>query len=167
MCSLSIAPENINAVIAAIAALSGVVISLLGNWFLSWLKEGHERKVLLRSKYEELAFLVVESSLDYQKVVSAEANHQLLRDSQPISSQKAAALAQLYFPDLLPETNVYLLSFVSFRNACAVASAGDPKLPFSQAIASSPSVVAAQEELEAAKSRLHRKLQTCAKNYIL
>ena len=167
MCFLSITSENMNAVIAATAALSGVVISLLGNWLLSWLKEGHERKILLRSKYEELSFLLVDSTLEYQKIISAGATRQLLRDSQPISVQKAASLAQLYFPELVNETNHYLFSFVSFRNACASASAKNSDISYEQAIANSQSVADAQKELELSKSILHTTIRACAKTYTL
>lgn len=159
--------EQSNAIIAAAAAIAGVVISLLGNWFLSWLKEGHERKVLLRSKYEELAFLVVESLLDYQKLIAAESNQGVLADSQPIAAQKAVALAQLYFPELTVETNTYLLSLVAFRNACVRASADSPTAHYTEAIANAPAVVVSQEELQSAKASLDSTLRACAKTYTL
>lgn len=160
-------PENINAVIAASAALAGVVISLLGNWLLSYLNRGHQRKVLLRSKYEELAFLVVDSVGDYQKILVAESNHQLLRDSQPVSAQKAEALAQLYFPELKETADGYLSAIVAFRNACARAAAEKPNAGWTEALASSPKVEEAQLRLEKAKSALEAQLQAYAKTYTL
>lgn len=154
-----------NAVIAATAALSGVVISLLGNWFLSWLKEGHERKNLLRSKYEELAFLVVDSVGDYQKILNAESNQGLLKDSQPVSAQKAEALAQLYFPELREATDGYLTAIVAFRNTCARAAAENQQAHWIEALASSPKVEQAQLALEQAKTALEARLQACARTY--
>jgi hypothetical protein len=165
VCALSIAPENMNAVIAASAALAGVGISLLGNWFLSWLKEGHERKVLLRSKYEELALLLVDSVGDYQKILTAESNQGLLKDSQPVSAQKAEALAHLYFPELRKSSNDYLTAIVAFRNACALAAAEKPQSPWIKALASSPNVEHAQSVLETAKTALEAQLQACARTY--
>jgi hypothetical protein len=154
-----------NAVIAASAALAGVLLSLGGNWFLSWLKEGHERKVLLRSKYEELALLVVDSVGDYQKILTAESNQGLLKDSQPVSAQKAEALAQLYFPELMAATDEYLVAIVAFRNTCARASAAKPDAPWIEALASSPAVEQAQLVLEKAKTALAAQIQAYAKTY--
>ena len=167
MCVPLIAPENMNAVIAASAALAGVVISLLGNWLLSWLKEGHERKVLLRSKYEELAFLVVDSVGDYEKILTAESNLQLLKDSQPVSAQKALALSQLYFPELVMAADAYLSTIVAFRNACARASAEKPNAHWVEALASSPDVKQAQSVLEKSKTDFENRLRACAKTYTL
>lgn len=167
MCAVSIPTENMNAVIAASAALAGVVISLLGNWFLSWLREGHERKVLLRSKYEELAFLVVDSVGEYQKILTAESNLQLLKDSQPVSAQKALSLSQLYFSELVPAADAYLSSIVAFRNACARASAEKPNTPWVEALAFSPEVEQAQSVLEKSKIDFESRLRACAKTYTL
>ena len=165
MCGLSIAPENMNAVIAASAALAGVVISLAGNWLLAWLKEGHERKILLRSKYEELALLVVDSVGDHQKILTADSNLGLLKDSQPVSAQKVEALAQLYFPELRAATDGYLTAIVAFRNTCARASAEKPNLPWVEALASSEKVELAQEVLEKSKTALESQIQAYANTY--
>jgi hypothetical protein len=162
-----VACEQTNAIIAATAALSGVVISLLGNWLLSWQKEGHERKILLRSKYEELAFLVVDSVGDYQKILVADSNQGLLKDSQPVSAQKVEALAQLYFPELMEAADGYLVSIVAFRNTCARAGAANPKTSWIDALGSSPAVEQAQSVLEKAKSTLEFQIQAYAKTYTL
>ncbi len=166
MCAISIAPENINAVIAASAALSGVVISLLGNWLLSWLKEGYERKILLRSKYEELSFLLVDSIGDYQQILTAHSNRELL-NTQPVSAQKMFALAQLYFPELLVATDVYLSALVAFRNSCAAASANQPQKSWPEALVSSPDVVQAQEALYKSKEDIQSLLLAYSKQYTL
>ena len=159
--------EQTNAIIAATAALSGVVISLLGNWLLSWQKEGHERKILLRSKYEELTFLLVDSVGDYQKILIADSNQGLLKDSQPVSAQKVLALAQLYFPELVTSADNYLATIVAFRSSCARAAAANPSEAWMKAIASSPKVEAAQLGLEKSKSTLESQIQACAKTYTL
>ncbi len=166
MCAISIAPENINAVISASAALSGVVISLLGNWLLSWLKEGHERKILLRSKYEELSFLLVDSIGDYQQILTAHSNRELL-NTQPVSAQKMFALAQLYFPELLAATDVYLSALVAFRNSCAAASADQPQKSWPEALVSSPDVVQAQKALYKSKEDIQSLLLAYSKQYTL
>ncbi len=159
--------EQANAIIAATAALSGVVISLLGNWLLSWQKEEHERKILLRSKYEELAFLVVDSVGDYQKILIADSNQGLLKDSQPVSAQKVEALAQLYFPELMDAADGYRVSIVASRNTCARAAAAKPDVSWIDALGASPTVEQAQLVLEKAKSTLESQIQACAKTYTL
>lgn len=159
--------EQSTAIIAASAALAGVLISLLGNWLLSCIKQGHEHKALLRSKYEELAFLVVDSVGDYQKILVAESNYQLLRDSQPISAQKVSALAQLYFPELVATTDDYLVALVSFQNACARTAAANKSIAQVEAISSSPKVEQAQLVLEKVKNILDSQIQTYAKTYTI
>ena len=161
------APENVNAVIAASAALSGVLISLIGNWLLSSIKQQHDHAALLRSKYEELAFLVVDSVGDYQKILVAESNHQLLRNSQPVSAQKVVALAQLYFPELKDAANSYLSAIVHFRNACAVVGTGKKGADWAESLVASPKVVDAQLALEKSKHILESQIQAFAKTYTL
>jgi len=129
------------------------------------MQRGHERKMLLRSKYEELAFFVVDSIGDYQKLLAAESNLELLRDSQPISAQKASALAQLYFPELKKDTAAYLEAIVAFRNSCARAAAANPRAHQIEAIASSPEVENAQSVLGNSKSTLDALIQAYAKTY--
>lgn len=155
-----------NAVIAASAALAGVVISLLGNWFLSWLKEERERKVLLRSKYEELSFLLIDSIGDYQQILTAGSNRELLT-TQPVSAQKMFALAQLYFPELLGASDGYLSALVAFRNACAGAVADNPDKPWPEALVSSPAVAQAQEVCNKSKGGIQSLLLAYSKRYTL
>lgn len=157
--------EYINALIAAGAALAGVLLSLLGNWLLSYMQHGHESKMLLRSKYEELAILVVDSISDYRKILTAESNLQLLGDSEPISAQKASVLARLYFPELVKTTDGYLVALIAFRNSCAKAAAANPRAPQINAISSSPDVEKAQSVLEKAKNTLESQIQACSKTY--
>ena len=102
------------ALIAASAALAGVVISQAISIALSVFDKRHKKHILLRQKYEEMMF-EFQNSLKYvQEVHNCETLPQLYQLSSSPQTGKAYGLAQLYFPSLVEPLSKYVVAQFSF-----------------------------------------------------
>jgi hypothetical protein len=90
------------AIIAAGAALLGSAIGQLGLLFQHWLSRRHERRVLLRQKYEQMATLVANLSVHLdRRLTSLRSPGKLLSNPELLhESALMHTLAILYFPEL-------------------------------------------------------------------
>lgn len=102
------------AVIAASAALAGVVISQTISILLSILEKRHKKHILLRQKYEEMMFQFQDSLRYVQDVHNCRTRDQLFQLSSSPQSGKAYGLALLYFPNLVEPLKKYSVAQVSF-----------------------------------------------------
>jgi len=100
------------AVVSASAAILGVLVSQGSAMLQEFLNRKHQKKKLLREKYEQLADHVTESHLWVTGVLQAQSLSQATSNT-PIHARKAATLAAIYFPLLLEDAQNYL-------NACAM-----------------------------------------------
>jgi hypothetical protein len=92
------------AIIAAGAALLGSALGQLGPLFQHWLSRRHERRVLLRQKYEQMATSMTNLAIHLDRRVCSlrlskalQSNPELLQESVLVHT-----LALLYFPELVP-----------------------------------------------------------------
>jgi hypothetical protein len=103
--------EIIIATIAAASAIAGSVISQILTVVLSCFDKKHQRKVLLREKYEEMALLYSESLQWFQNVGASSSYEELLQLSFPFHTKKMQVLCSIYFPKLVGPSAQY-------ANAC-------------------------------------------------
>jgi hypothetical protein len=99
-------------IVSATSALAGVALAQLSAIVQDHLKRKHEKRKLLREKYEELANYVTESHLWSTELLQATSLPQV-SSSTPIQARKAATLANIYFPLLREPAWEYL-------NSCAL-----------------------------------------------
>lgn len=99
------------AAISAGSAIAGAAITQIVSIFLSHLERRHQKKILLREKYEELALLVHESTSWASEQMSAKSLADL-RSGFPENARKATVLTHIYFPKLRDACENYV-------NACA------------------------------------------------
>lgn len=105
------------AIIAAVAALSGVALSQGLSMILARLDRKYRRKVLLREKYEEMAMHFLESLSWPTRLQTAKNQEALYELSQNLDANKCFLLCSIYFPALRDLSGAYLDSSVSLYNA--------------------------------------------------
>ena len=103
------------AVISAGSAIAGAGITQIVSIFLSHLERKHQKMILLREKYEELALLVHESNSWISAQMGANSLAEL-RSNFPEHARKATVLSHIYFPKLREACESYV-------NACSKFSA--------------------------------------------
>lgn len=139
-------PEILTAIVAAIiaasAALGGVIISQAISILLSFLDKRHKKHILLRQKYEEMMFHFQDSLAYYNQVGACKTLDQLLQQNQCIPANRAMGLALLYFPSLVPFLDTYLRNQIAYYDI--VVSSYNENIPFSAG----------------AQSRVHNKIQS-------
>ena len=103
------------ALIAAGSAIAGTIVTQIVSVLLSYLDRKHQKKVLLREKYEELALLINESGEWLSNKMTAVTISELTLDG-PEKARKATVLAHIYFPKLRDACECYVNTNVEFVN---------------------------------------------------
>lgn len=159
---------DIAGVIGAAAALSGVALSQVISLLHSHLDRRHQRRVLLRSKYEELMGHLNES-LEWANSMTLAGPDGLTQSArQPMPARRVYALVLLYFPLLKQESVVFLQACLDFQSAIH-----QRFLPSVNASASAQAakengevLSAASSGLKSARLSLDAAIEKCAKKYI-
>ena len=99
------------ATISAGSAIAGAVISQIVSIFSDILDKKHQRNILLRTKYEELANLVTDSQEWVTQQLGSD-SLSLLKSEPPMQARKAMVISHIYFPLLQDSCQNYV-------NACA------------------------------------------------
>jgi hypothetical protein len=108
-------------IISAVSVLSGVAISQWAFAFHANREREHKRKVLLREKYEEMMFHF-SASLEYLVYLNGSTSQEaVLSLAQCPDARKALNLCLLYFQDLTPVANDYVLALYSYYK-CVITS---------------------------------------------
>lgn len=102
------------AVIAAVSALGGVVISQTVSLLLSFLDRRNKRQVLLRQKYEEMATEFSLANMWIRQMQSPTSSEELLALSVSTHTIRVTILCNLYFRELEEPANRYQLSQLNF-----------------------------------------------------
>ena len=103
------------ALIAASSAIAGATISQFVSILRDWLNKRHQRKILLREKYEELANLITHS----QEWVTFQLGAQSLAELNsrpPQEARKATVLSHIYFPLLQDACQNYVNASAAFQS---------------------------------------------------
>ncbi|HBT88116.1 hypothetical protein [Desulfobacter sp.] len=104
------------ATISASSAISGAVISQAFSIIRDILDKKHQRKVLLRTKYEEFAELITRS----HEWLSALYRHKSIEEhsnNPPNHARKALLLAYIYFPALIKQSEKFMNSCVIIQSS--------------------------------------------------
>lgn len=103
------------AIIAALSAILGALISQVTTFLISYFDKEHQKKLFQRQKYEEMAMLFFDSLGWMSKVVSCTNEKDLRELSHNFEARKALSLCQLYFPEELANSaNNYLCAQQSY-----------------------------------------------------
>lgn len=89
-------------------ALGGVALSLAGSWLQSHNDRKHQRNILERSKYEEMALEFLESLKWPSYLLACSSLADIQQISQVTSANKVHMLCVVYFPLLVDISGKYL-----------------------------------------------------------
>lgn len=117
------------AIIAAGAALLGSAIGQLGLLFQHWLSRRHERRTLLRQKYEQMATLMANLSVHLDRRITSLLAPEALQSNPELLHESALmhTLAMLYFPTLAPAMQALRKESVRLDLALARGNEDDAK----------------------------------------
>jgi hypothetical protein len=97
-------------IISAASALSGFLVSQLATEVHEYYARKHQRKILLREKFEEMLFHF-STSLEYLVYLNGSTSQEAVYAlAQCPDARKALNLCLLYFEDLIHPANDYVLS---------------------------------------------------------
>lgn len=108
--------EVLIGVISAASALGGVVVSQAFSLLQSFFERRHQRRVMLRSKYEELSRTLNEAIEWISVSSSAKSFPELHGRSVPIPARWVYSLCLLYFPELKEEAAQLVSASVDFQH---------------------------------------------------
>ena len=153
------------AIIAALAAISGSLVSQIASVVLSFFDKRHLKKVLLRQKYEEMVLLFVESGVWLQALHNAMSFQDLYASNYPLHMRKVYALSLIYFPELVKDCSVYLNDTISYTGT--LSKCFDPLKPI-PAIAQAtaiPDFKKAQDNFVKSRLNFQQALEKYASKY--
>jgi hypothetical protein len=160
--------EIITAIIAATSALAGVALSQLIALLKAHLDRKHQRQILFRTKYEELANHLNDALAWTNNLLSVKTTDELQAHSQPMSTRRIYALVLLYFPLLKQEAIDYVQASIQFQGA--VSEMFSPRIGASagaQAVKNNEAaIMKASRELNMARQALDNKIEKHASTYI-
>jgi len=103
-------------IIAASSALGGVVVSQAFSLLQSFFERRHQKRVLLRTKYEELSRSLNEAMAWASETSSSKSIPELHARSVPTSARWVYSLSLLYFPKLKEEAAELVSACVAFQH---------------------------------------------------
>lgn len=152
-------------IIGPVSALTGVLIGLLFSVIRAKTEREHQRKILLRGKYEDLALSLSDSVSDVQALLTANTNLELFLRARPALAQKIDILARLYFSELKDLADDYLCSVVSLQNSLSENYDPNSNLNVGEQGAKSEIVKEAQDKLMIAKHALDEAIDKYSNKY--
>ena len=151
--------EILIGVIAASSALGGVVVSQGFSLLQSFFERKHQKRVMIRSKYEELSRNLNEAMEWVASSSSSKSFEQLQARSIPTSARWVYSLSLLYFPELKEPASRLVSACIAFQHVLIdnyteteLGSAGGQagRKSQKQLEAAGRSIVVARTELDAA-----------------
>ena len=106
-----------SSLVPVLAALGGVALAQGVAMFQSWLDRKNKREILLRTKYEELGLLVLDSMKLPEDLLRCASHEETLTVVRQIDANKAHLLALVYFPLLRQPTGQYIESYAALSLA--------------------------------------------------
>lgn len=107
------------ALVAASAAVFGALASQITTFVISVLDKKHQRKVLLREKYEEMA-LLYSGSLDWVlKAGGAKSIKELHALALPVNARQMQIFCSIYFSELVEPSSNYVNACNSYYQSIA------------------------------------------------
>ena len=148
-----------SALLPVLAALGGVALAQGVAMFQSWLDRKNKREILLRTKYEELGLLVLDSMKLPEDLLKCSSHEETLTVVRQIDANKAHLLALVYFPLLRQSTGEYIESYSAL--ALAAISLYDPqnKQMLGAQVFNKPEYVGARNAHLAARKHLQDQIE--------
>ncbi|MDP1536055.1 MAG: hypothetical protein Q8L95_02590 [Burkholderiales bacterium] len=154
-----------SSIIAVLAALAGVTLAQGVAMLQSWLDRKNKREILLRTKYEELGMLVLDSMKLPEDLLRCSSHEETLTVVRQRDANKAHLLALVYFPLLRESTGQYIESYAAL--ALAAISLYDPedKRMLGTQVYDKPTYNAARNAHLAARNRLQDEIEIHSATY--
>lgn len=108
--------EVLIGVISAASALGGVVVSQAFSLLQSFFERRHQRRVMLRGKYEELSRTLNEAMEWVSVNLSSRSIPELHDHSFPTHARWVYSLCLLYFPELKEEAAQFVSASIGFQH---------------------------------------------------
>jgi hypothetical protein len=105
------------AIISAVSAIIGALISQSTTFLLSWIDKRHQKKILLRQKYEEMLYYFQDSLVYIQEVHKCRKRDQLFQLTHSPPAGRALGLSQLYFQEFVEPLTKYIVLQNAFYNS--------------------------------------------------
>lgn len=156
-------PDLGSAIIAATAALLGVVISQIFSFLHKASERRHEQRILLRQKFEEMTFLFLKSLHWPIELAKCTKLFEMQELAVSQDAQAAVVLCQLYFPEIVGVLERYVLALQAYYDA-EVGRFGEGDLT-SERTAFSASSESLNAEMFAAKNEVMKCIKKSAARY--
>ncbi len=154
------------AIIAAASALSGVALSQAITLFREALNRKHQRRILLREKYEEMGLSFLISLKHYTELQEIKDPKQLFRYAQNFEANKCYLLCDLYFSVIRDNALSYVLAYVEVYKTFALASSAlDGEKCLAEIAANTEAYRQNKLSYEKAKIALEKAISINAVNY--
>ena len=160
-------PKEIQvAIIAAAAALSGVLVSAGISMLLSSIDRKHKKQILLREKYEAMMTHFSASLVWIQSLNGSTSQKEVFALAQSVDARKSLSVALLYFPEFVTFANEYILAQQDYYSS--VVTSYKPDIPFTagaQALVHNPKHKEVTELLFAKKNAFENQMVASAAKY--
>lgn len=151
--------------IGALLALCGVLVAQLVAMIQSRLERDHKKHVLLRTKYEEMATAFLNSLKWPSSLLYATSLQRIVDLSNPADANKVHMLCMIYFPPLLPATEVYIDACVSlYDNTVSLYNPSDSR-PLGEQAYGHANYNAARDAFFSARDFLQKGIEVHANTY--
>ena len=152
-------------VIGALLTLLGVLVSQLVSMIQARLERHNRRDILLRTKYEELGMLFLNSMKLPHSLMMSTSTEDILVLTHQASGNKAHLLAQLYFELLQQATGQYIDSYSAL--CLTVTSLHNPqdRRRLGMQVFDKPNYIEARNNHIAARDHLQEQIRAHAATY--
>lgn len=152
--------------IGALIALCGVIVAQLVAVIQSRLDRKHQKQILLRTKYEEMASHFLDSMKLPADLLMCASHEETLAVTHQSSANRAHMLALVYFPLLRQATERYIESYSALcLTAISLYDPQDKKLLGTQVFNRSEYVAARNNHI-AARDFLQNQIEAHASEYV-
>lgn len=152
-------------VIGALLALGGVLIAQLVAMLQAWLDRKNKREIFLRTKYEELGLLVLDSMKLPEDLLKCSSHEETLAVVRQIHANKAHLLALVYFPLLRQATGQYIESYSALALAAISLYNPQDRRILGTQVSDKPGYIEARDAHLAARNYLQNQIEIHSVTY--
>lgn len=147
------------------ATLAGVALGGALSQLSGWVDRRNKREVLLRTKYEELATFILDSTKLPSKLMLAKTEDEFLPLTQQEDAKKAQMLAMIYFPGLSGGIGRYIDAYAKLCEIVGGIQNPQDSRILGYQIAGRPEYALAASTYHSAKDSLLSLIEDCASQY--
>ena len=149
-----------SALLPVLAALGGVALAQGVAMLQSWLDRKNKREILLRTKYEELGLLVLDSMKLSEDLLKCSSHDETLKVLRQVDANKAHLLALVYFPLLRQATGQYIDTYAVLAEAAISLYNPNDKRMLGTQVFDKPAYIEARNGHLAARNHLQNQIET-------